>query len=108
MASNQNASAIDNIFILNGIIDKCKEIGRPLFACFVDFKSAFDLINRSALLYKLMNQGSNGKFLAVMKSMFRNATSRVKWGGHLGEIFENIYGVLQGGVLSQNLLKHFS
>ena len=100
-----NASAIDNIFILNGIIDKCKAIGRPLYACFVDFKSAFDLINRSALLYKLMNQGCNGKFLAVIKSMFRNATSRVKWGGHLGEIFENIYGVLQGGVLSPNLFK---
>ena len=74
-----NANAIDNIFILNGIIDKCKAVGRPLYACFVDFKSAFDLINRSALLYKLMNQGCNGKFLTVIKSMFRNATSRVKW-----------------------------
>ena len=54
-----------------------------------------------------MNQGCNGKFLAVIKSMFRNATSHVKWGGHLGEIFENIYGVLQGGVLSPNLFKLF-
>ena len=54
-----------------------------------------------------MNQGCNGKFLAVIKSTFRNAISRVKWGGHLGEIFENIYGVLQGGVLSPNLFKLF-
>ena len=54
-----------------------------------------------------MNQGCNGKFLAVIKSMFRNATSRVKWGGHLREIFENIYGVLQGGVLSPNLFNRF-
>ena len=50
-----NSSAIDNIFILNGIIDKCKAVGRPLYACFVNFKSAFDLINRSELLYKLIN-----------------------------------------------------
>ena len=102
-----NASAIDNVFLLNGIIDKCKANGRPLYTCFVDFKSAFDLINRSALLFKLINQGCVGKFLSVIQSMFRNATSRVKWGGHHGEIFENMYGVLQGGVLSPNLFKLF-
>ena len=57
-----NSCAIDNIFLLNGIIDKCKANGRPLYTCFIDFKSAFDLINRSALLYKLLNQGYTGKF----------------------------------------------
>ena len=101
------ASATDNIFILNGIIDKCKAKGRPLYTCFVDFKSAFDLINRSALLFKLMNTGCTVNFLSVIKCMFQNATSRVKWGGHLGEIFENMYGVLQGGVLSPNLFNLF-
>ena len=45
--------------------------------------------------------------LSVIQSMSRNATSRVKWGGHHGEIFENIYGVLQGGVLSPNLFRLF-
>ena len=49
------------IFILNGIIDKCKAKGRPLYTCFVDFKSVFDLITRSALLFKLMNTGCTGK-----------------------------------------------
>ena len=39
--------------------------------------------------------------------MFQNATSRVKWGGNLGEIFENLYGVLQGGVLSPNFFNIF-
>ena len=101
------ASAIDNIFILNGIIDKCNANGRPLYTCFVEFRSAFDLINRSALLFKLMNKGYTGKFLSVIQSMFQNATSRVKWGGVLGEIFENLYGVLQGGVLSPNFFNIF-
>ena len=101
------ASVIDNIFILNGIIDKCNANGRPLYTCFVDFRSAFDLINRSALLFKLMNKGYTGKFLSVIQSMFQNATSRVKWGGVLGEIFENLYGVLQGGVLSPNFFNIF-
>ena len=99
--------AIDNIFLLNGIIDKCKGNGRPLYTCFIDFKSAFDLINRSALLFKLLNQGCTGEFLSVIQSMFWNATSRVKWDGKHGEMFENMHGVLQGGVLSPNLFSSF-
>ena len=102
-----NSCTIDNKFLLNGIIDKCKANGRPLYTCFIDFKSAFDLINRSALLYKLVNQGCTGTFLSVIQSMFRNARSRVKWGGKQGEIFENMYGVLQGGVFSPNLFNLF-
>ena len=89
------------------LVDKCKANGRPLYTCYIDFKSAFDLINRSALLFKLLNQGCTGKFLSVIQSMFRNATSRVKWGGQHGEMFENMYGVLQGGVLSPNLFNSF-
>ena len=58
-----NSGAIDNIFLLNGIIDKCKANGRPLYTCFIDFKSAFDLINRSALLFKLLNQGVHWEIL---------------------------------------------
>ena len=95
------------MFVLNRISDKCKVVGLPLYACFADFKSAFDLINCSRLLYKLMNEGCSGKFLAIVQSTFRHSTSRVKWRGCLGEIFENIYGVLQGGVLSPNLFKLF-
>ena len=93
--------------MLNGIIQKCKLNGRPLYACFVDFKSAFDFVNRSALLFKLYSNGVQGKFLQTLKSMFQNARSRVKWGGKIGELFENAYGVLQGGVLSPTLFKLF-
>ena len=98
-------SAVDNIFMLNGIIQKCKLNGRPLYACFVDFKSAFDFVNRSALLFKLYSNGVQGKFLQTLKSMFQNARSRVKWGEKIGELFENAYGVLHGGVLSPTLFE---
>ena len=63
--------------------------------------------NRSALLLKLTNKGYTGKFLSVIQSMFQNVTSRVKWGGDLGEIFEYFYSVLQGGVLSPNFFNVF-
>ena len=47
----------DNIFILNGIIERQLILGQPLLVCFVDFSKAFDLINRNILFYKLIKSG---------------------------------------------------
>ena len=63
----------DNIFILNGIIEKQKANKKPLYICFVDFKSAFDLINRQALFYKLRKNDIQGKFYKIIRSMLKNA-----------------------------------
>ena len=66
------ASAIDNIFILNGIIDKCNANGRPLYTCVVDFRSAFDLINRSALEWiKAIQESSYLLYKAYIKTPHR-------------------------------------
>ena len=54
-----------------------------------------------------MYNGYTDKFLSVIQSTFQNATLRVEWGGVLGEIFENLYAVLQGGVLSPNFFNIF-
>ena len=99
--------SIDNAFILDSIIDICMTRGRPTYVCFIDLKSAFDMIIRSALLFKLRRQGIKGKFFSVINSMFKKATSTVKWDGQLGETFDNICGVLQGGVSSPQLFKVF-
>ena len=101
------ARATDNVFMLNSLIDICAARKRPLYVCFIDFKSAFDFVNRSALLYKLYSRGIGGKFFNIIKSMYDNAKSRVKWNSQLSNIFENLRGVLQGGVLSPTLFKIF-
>ena len=73
-----DARAIDNTFILNGIIEKYNALKRPLFIAFIDFKSAFDKVNRLALLFKMAGQGMHGKFLKIVKSMLGKAKSQVK------------------------------
>ena len=99
--------AIDCASILNGVIDICAGRKRPLYACFVDFRSAFDKVNRHTLMYKMLEQGIRGNFFNVVKSMFDKAKCRVKWGNALAEIFRNMHGVLQGGVISPTLFKIF-
>ena len=99
--------SVDNAFILDSIIDINKARGRPTYVCYIDLKSAFDMIIRAALLWKLRRQGIKGKFFAVLSSMFKKARSTVKWAGKLGESFDNLCGVLQGGVTSPQLFKIF-
>ena len=78
-----------------------------MYVCFVDFKSAFDCVNQSALLYKLLEQGFQGNFFRIIKSMFSKAKCRVEWNSSVGDIFSNLCGVLQGGVISLTLFKIF-
>ena len=99
--------SIDNAFILDSIIEISKMRGRPTYVCYIDLKSAFDMIVRAALLWKMRKQGIRGKFYAIINSMFKKAKSTVKWAGDFGETFENLCGVLQGGVTSPQLFKVF-
>ena len=95
----ENTGATESIFIHNGLIDKAKDYGRPLFVCFIDFKTAFDFVSRSALLYKLPNYVSVGIFCCYQK--YFKKSSRVKWNGELGKLFENVNGVLQEALWAQ-------
>ena len=97
----------DNIFMLNGIIEKHKLQKKPLYTCFIDFKSAFDLVKHPALLYKLLNKNIGGKMFKILKDMLNKSRGRVKWDNHLGNIFQNSCGVLQGGVISPMLFNIF-
>ena len=101
----RGTQSTDNLLILNSVVGKYQAQKRPVYMCFVDFKSAFDYINRHALLFKLISQGYNGKFLKLMQDLFKKARSKVKWNMETSEMFDNIYGVLQGGVISPSLFK---
>ena len=101
----QGCQSTDNLFILNSIIEKYEAKKRPLYISCVDFKSAFDYVNRHALLFKMLPQGFSGNLFQLLRSLFAKARSRVKWNNELGELFENTYVVLQGGVISPSLFK---
>ena len=43
----------DNVFILNGLVQRQLPLGQPLIVCYIDFSHAFDRMNRNILFYKL-------------------------------------------------------
>ncbi len=97
----------DNIFILNGLIEKAKCANKPLYVCFIDFKRAFDVLNRVLMFVKLIRQGFSCKMLNVIIDMYSKTTSVIKWQGTLSKIFTDTMGVNQGGVTSPFLFKSF-
>ena len=98
----KKTSTADHILTLKNIIDKyiLRASRTYLFACFVDFKSAFDTVWRRALLYKLVKLGITGRFIDVIENMYSSVFYCVKLNGCISEKIPSNVGVKQGCVLS--------
>ena len=73
LANNRTA---DHVLTLRTLIDKyvnCHQ--KKVYACFVDFRKAFDSIWHDGLLYKLLKINIRGNFYNVIKSLHSNSTS---------------------------------
>ena len=74
-----------------------------LFVAFVDFRKAYDKINRRLLLLKLQRAGVKGLLYENIKSIYETISYKIKIiGGHLTPVLSSI-GLKQGGVLSSLL-----
>ena len=90
----------DNLFVLNGLIEKPLVLGKPLLVCFVVFSKAFDVINRNILLYKLVNNGWKGRVTDTLRNLYNKSNFRVQRHGQLSPAIQNRAGVSQGGISS--------
>ena len=66
----------------------------------MDYKPAFDCIDRTYLWRKLLYHGINGKLIELIKSMYTKFKSCVRNNGKSTETFDVTVGVLQGEALS--------
>ena len=97
----------DNMFILNGLIERQLVLGRSLFVCFVDFSKAFDIINRNIWFYKLLNGGWRGRVIDTLRSLYDKSQFRVKRNGKLSPVINNYSGVNQGRISSGLLFRKY-
>ena len=69
----------DHIFLLQTIIEKVvKKNKRKLYAVFIDFKKAYDTVDRRKLFTRLQDIGINGIFLKNIKAMYENISYKIK------------------------------
>ena len=70
---------VDNIFVLHGLITHMLNTGKKLYCTFIDFTKAFDYVERDNLWHKLITLGIRGNILNIIKSIYANVKSRVKF-----------------------------
>ena len=91
---------VDAIFILHSIISHTLANKKRLYSAFVDFKMAFDSIDRCKLWYKIAKIGIRGQSLSILKNMYSNVKLCVTLNGFNSDFFRTSVGLMQGEVRS--------
>ena len=100
-------SCIDHIYVMCTVLRNRKLLGQDTFLCFIDYKKAFDSVDRNLLLYKLSNIGVHGHMYQAISSLYSNPKSRVILNDYETDYFDCPVGVKQGDCLSPTLFAIF-
>ena len=82
-----NHSTIDAFFILKYLIDKQLNNKMKLYCTFIYLKNAFDSVSQTALWYKLIKCGIDGKILKEIRSLYEKMKLRVKSLNSLSDLY---------------------
>lgn len=85
----KNRSCIDQIYSLRTIIHNCLEYNLPLYVNFVDFKAAFDSIDRNYIWKAFSHYGLPCKYIRIIQAFFNGTVSAVRHNGELSEGCQN-------------------
>jgi hypothetical protein len=100
-------STIDHIFTLYALVQKYLLRNTKLFVAFVDFRKAFDSVNRNALWNVLRQHGINSKLYKALKSVYNSVLASVRVDCKYSATFKCFQGVKQGCLLSPQLFSFF-
>ena len=100
-------STIDHIFTLFSLVQQYLSNKSKLYAAFVDFRKAFDSVQRNKLWVILRKSGVNGKLYVSLKGIYSTVLACVRDKGLYSQYFNCPGGVRQGCVLSPQLFSFF-
>jgi hypothetical protein len=101
-------STMDHVFTLQSLLELYLSKKKRLYCCFVDYKKAFDLVDRVILWRKLISCDINGKMFRVIFNLYKGAKSCVSGKNNvLSNFFSCLIGVRQGENLSPLLFAIF-
>ena len=105
LRKNQNGfrkgrTTIAQILSLRRIIEEMKNHNKEVTLCFVDFKKAFDSINREVMFKILPLYGIPEQIISAIKALYINTNAKVLTQDGETEQFDILAGVLQGDTLA--------
>ena len=93
-------STIDVLLRIDNEIKLAFQNHQVCLVVYIDFKSAFDLVWREGVVYKLIQMGIKGKLLGIISSFLKERLLKVVINGAESEPKETDAGTPQGAVLS--------
>ena len=93
-------STIDHMFTLYAAIEKHLLKNTKLYVAFIDFKKAYDTVNRDILWIVLFRSGVRGKMLSMIRGIYATVQACVMSKLGLSDFFECFQGLKQGCILS--------
>ena len=100
-------SCFEHVYVLATLLRNRKAQGKDTYLAFIDFKKAFDSVDRNLLFFKLASIGINGKMYSAITSLYANPMSRVILNEYGTDYFGCPVGVKQGDCLSPTLFAIF-
>ena len=98
----------DHIFTLRALIEKYSHYHKQkVYACFIDFRKAFDSVWHEGLFHRILSYGIGGKLYDLIKSLYSRSTCAIKLGTNKTDTFSYRRGVRQGCILSPLLFNLF-
>ena len=90
----------DHIYVLKTIINMKLAKGEKLYAAFIDFRKAYDTVNRDKLMQCLYDIGVGNKFAANIKAIYQSVQYAIKVKGKVMNPITSNLGLKQGCPLS--------
>ena len=95
------------IFLLKDMINYYRNLNTPVFLCFLDIKSCFDLVSYNKLFIILCDRGAPKYLILLLLNWYSRQRLYVRWGGTVSEGFGMRNGIRQGSCLSPRLFSAY-
>lgn len=104
----QGMGTREALFSINVLIQRCIDVNRTIYACFIDFSKAFDNVQHHKLIDILKSKKIDSQDIRIISNLYWNQSAKIKVDDELSDEIKIMQGVRQGCLLSPLLFNIYS